>query len=102
MGFVELHLVPRVCCNCYSRLGLNTPLADSQKDFEESVKNGKTIEQTLDDLGYRRMCCRNSLIAMNYYYLRDTPPVYNVEGKGAIQKMEVPVPRANTRLEFPN
>lgn len=37
-------------------------LADKYEEFEERVKKGEEPKKVLDDLGFKRYCCRAALI----------------------------------------
>lgn len=94
-------VVPHCTC-CYNRYGELTPLAADQPMFEKLLKEGKSIEEALDEMGHYRMCCRNRFLQTAHFYLRTTPELYRAEGKTVFEEPHIPRPVPQRTLEFPS
>jgi len=53
--FTELDLMPVRCYSCGKVL--------QQLVIEQSLKSGQSLRETMDQLGYRRICCRSIIMA---------------------------------------
>jgi DNA-directed RNA polymerase subunit N (RpoN/RPB10) len=102
-NYVILSDIVFPCCTCcYNRYGNLTPLADSGTAYQKQMTQDRKVEDVLDSLGHRRMCCRQNINNPAFFYLRDSPDLYHAEVRKPMTPLAVPQPRAQRALDFPS